>query len=390
MFHAPPTRFRGCWPLPWQENVVRAAVGRAEDAAHYWQMALNGGAMVDIHDDQVPRLLPMVYRNLATANPDHEDLGRLGGLYRRTWYLNQRLVANMAPAYQMLNEGGFKPIALKGMALSAGYYDDLGVRPMGDLDVLVPDARYEDAVAFLLANGWTDQGVKAASLVRVLYHGAPLWSPDGDVLDLHFQIGRWLQPDVVDWSALNTVKLAGVSMQVLDPTRQFLHTCCHGLWSGSDATVRWVADALVILRERGDDVDWSLLIELVAGRPTAAVMASACNYLATTFDAAIPADAIEALQQAPISWLQRSQFRMSIVAPWRPVLGKTPLTTAAWVRSRNGQGLRRSARELPVFLSTVWELPSATQLPRAIVSKLGRRVSAPRRGAPAPQPGVND
>ena len=57
----------------------------------------------------------------------------------------------------LLNDASIPTILLKGMALSQRYYRDLGLRPMFDLDLLVPPQRAKAAYEILGPLGWTSR-----------------------------------------------------------------------------------------------------------------------------------------------------------------------------------------------------------------------------------------
>src|SRR5689334_20225737 len=50
------------------------------------------------------RLLPLVYKNLAAAECDDAYMGRLKGVYRRSWFLTQSLLTRSAEAVGRLED----------------------------------------------------------------------------------------------------------------------------------------------------------------------------------------------------------------------------------------------------------------------------------------------
>ena len=58
---------------------------------------------------------------------------------------------------------------LKGAALAITVYDSIGLRPMGDLDLLVPEERLAEAVARLKALGYVQPHPDMAAGFNALF-----------------------------------------------------------------------------------------------------------------------------------------------------------------------------------------------------------------------------
>ena len=84
-------------------------------------------------------LLPLVYRNLDPRSAyDDEGIEALKERYLLTWSENQRFYHGVLPLLQAFEQAGIDAVVLKGLALIARFYRDPGLRPMADVDVLVP------------------------------------------------------------------------------------------------------------------------------------------------------------------------------------------------------------------------------------------------------------
>lgn len=131
----------GNLPTAEQLLVLHAALDPAPAAAVAWQRWRQAIEFDDV-DHGSTRLLPLVYRNLGAGAFDEEVAGRLKGLYRRSWSHNQLIFKRAAGAIGVLEGAGIETLVTKGASLALLSYGDVGVRPMDDVDVLVPLDRH--------------------------------------------------------------------------------------------------------------------------------------------------------------------------------------------------------------------------------------------------------
>src|SRR4051794_7774713 len=139
-------------PDPVQELLLEAALRLGAEARQVWEQCAEEHAL-----DEVPvavrGLLPAVYRNLASS-PGVPELARLRGIHRHEWYRNQLLFDAAGRLITVLREAGIPVMVLKGGALAVLHYGDAGSRPMGDVDLLVPPALADEALAVVEGAGW--------------------------------------------------------------------------------------------------------------------------------------------------------------------------------------------------------------------------------------------
>src|SRR5207253_4971638 len=113
-------------------------------------------------------LLPMVYRNLQASPIAEPLLPRLKGSYRYWWCSNQDLFYQASRLIETLHAAGIPTLVLKGAATAVLHYRDAGVRPMADVDVLVPPGRARDAIRCLERQGWRPATASVDEEIR--YH----------------------------------------------------------------------------------------------------------------------------------------------------------------------------------------------------------------------------
>jgi hypothetical protein len=357
----------GCWPTPEQEWLLQAALLPAPAGRRAWDQ-WSAAVNVQTLDHGSNRLLPLLYHNLRALGVEHPELDRLRGLYRQAWYKNQILLHRLSQVLQPLTAAGVPVLVLKGAALLLGYYHNLGLRSMTDLDVLVPTRQAAEAERILLALGWQPR-------FRAV-HSQGFVDQAGRELDLHWLVlpeCPQLTADDDFWAAARPLEVAGVPALALHPADQFLHVCVHGLAWNWLPPLRWVADAVIVLRAT-PDFDWARLTAQARQRELVLPLREALNYLARLVQAPIPPAVLEELGRERVAAALRLDFRARTAAPER----RGPFL-AGWAYWREYTRWAESHRErlgplgLLRFLRHLWGVPHTWQVPWYALTGLTRR-----------------
>src|SRR4051812_42611746 len=356
-------------PSSEQLLVLHAALDPAPAAATAWHRWREVVEFDDV-DHGSTRLLPLVYRNLGAGAFDEEVAGRLKGLYRRSWSHNQLIFKRAAEAIAVLGDAGIETLVTKGASLALLSYGDVGVRPMDDVDVLVPLDRTMEAIEALSAAGWKPEHDDPAAWTRV-HHSLGFSGIDRGAVDLHW-FSLW-QPasDGQLWRASVPLELAGAAPRAPGPADQLLLACVHGTPWSPLPPFRWIADAVTVIRSAGEQLDWQRLVAEAERRQLTVATAAALTYLREEFGAEIPDAVLRQLQAAPTSRHERAAFR----AAGRP---DSPLRTLrmAWDRYRRLRDLDTGAPRpdgFTGFACRFWGVDSVWQLPPRAVRALSRR-----------------
>ena len=350
------------WPTPEQELVLRAALARGDEAVGRWE---EWRARVDL-DDVDPgsfRVLPLLYRTLASAGVEEARLAKLKGVYRQTWSRNQLLFHRAAQLLPRLAEAGIDTLVLKGAALATLYYRDVGVRPMEDLDLLVPTAAAARAMEVLVANGWTPSTPRPETRVAV-WHADSFADAQAQSLDLHWNALWQLSNDDELWAGAVPTTLNGVPTKTLGHADQLLHVCIHGLHWSPTPPIRWVADAMKVLEVAGDELDWDRLVRVADANHVTLAAEETLGYLAEAFGAPVPPAILARLGAAKKPFAERQAYA---------VTGRRPnpagMLRLLWVRHRR---LRREGGTIG-FVTYVQRhagLERRSQLPKHVVRQL--------------------
>jgi hypothetical protein len=356
-------------PSEEQGLVLHAALDDRDDALTAWR---RWRQIVDFDavDHGSARLLPLAYRNLGPDSLDAEAALRLKDLYRRSWSHNQVIFKRAGEAIGVLGSAGIATLVTKGASLAILAYGDVGVRPMDDVDVLVPIDRTEDAIEALSAAEWSPDHDDPSSWTQV-HHSLGFAGQDSGNVDLHW-FSLW-QPanDEELWRASVSLELAGVATRAPSPADQLLLACVHGTPWSPLSPFRWIADAATVVRSAGDRLDWAHLVSEAKRRRLTVATGAALTYLRDEFAVAVPEKALEQLREAPVSRHELAAFR----AACRP---DSPLRTLrmAWDRYRRLRDLDTGAPQPAGFVQFArrfWGLESVWQLPLHAAGALSRR-----------------
>jgi len=287
------------------ELLLEAALAESPaEASAAWSKWRRGCTLGDATRAEA-QTFPLLYRNLRRLEVDDPELDRLKGAYRYCWSRNQMLMKLGRHALEILHEAEIATIVLKGAALSSVQYQDLGVRPMADFDVLVPRACACAAIEALTRALQPHEAFPHPERRLPVHHSTALVDSDDNELDLHWYSLFASAPDHELWSAAVPAQVGGTETRVLCPPDQLLQVCGHGAWWTPARSARWVADAVVTIRSAAGRFDWERLVSQSRERRLSAAMVDPLEYLRAVFGVAVPDLAIEQLRSAPESTLER-------------------------------------------------------------------------------------
>jgi hypothetical protein len=353
-------------PTPDQELLLQACFLDAPDAIAAWTQ-WSGHVDPGQLDDDSSRLLPMLYHALHKHGVSDPWMGRLKNVYRQTWVDNTLRFHLAATVLRALHEAGIQTMLLKGPALALRYYGDLGLRPMEDVDILVPTHQGPAALDILKGLGWTPAfecvGFTEGEALEV-GHAYPFRKPRGQAVDLHWHVFYQRVTSNADsefWAAACPVTLSGVSTQTLCPADHLLHVCVHAMeraWWGGERrpNLRWVADAMIILRNAAQELDWDRLLTQAQRLQFVLPMREALDYLHERVGAQIPATALARIRTLPVPLAERvaERARTRPSRQWGPwvALGVRYLEYCSTLPA--DAGLLRRLAGLPAFFRRQW------------------------------------
>ncbi len=353
---APRASLQALWPTPGQELLLRAAMTSGRRALEAWDAWKAGHDLIETELDHGSfRLLALVYKNLLAEGADEPLMPRLKGIYRYWWCSNQHLFYRAAAVIRELEGAGIPTIVLKGAAASVAYYRDTGVRPMGDIDLLVPVERAAEAIAHLGRLGWRPARPRVADLIRY-QHSVRMEHDNGEVLDLHWHVlAECVHPAADDgfWKRAVPIRVLDSMSRALGPSDALLHTIVHGMRWNAEPTVRWVADAMAILRAAPDAIDWAVVEREARRQHVVLRLRMGLAYLKRHLGAVVPDRVLERLRRTSPVGIERMEYHVLAVdadgqALLRP--GHLLLVLVQYMRFMAGKSLLQQIAETPSYV----------------------------------------
>jgi hypothetical protein len=350
----------GCWPTSLQELLLKATLMKTDEALQAWQEWYEQDGLERL-DNGSYRLLPLTYRNLQRLGYQDPVLMRLRGINRRAWCENHLLFRRMGPVLGMFQKAGISTMLLKGAALTLMHYRDFGLRPMQDLDILVPEDRALEAAALLESKGWSRNTLPAVSFGEFFLsyrHAAEFMRTEEERLDLHWHLlvrACYREADQLFWDASVPVEFEGNSTRALCATDQLLHACVHGAAWSEIPPLRWVADACCVLES--STIDWERLLQVAASCRVVPSIRDALRYLVNTVGAPVPSEVMERIKLLPVTPTEELEYQFYLKQLGSPGVSQTVRALyPQYQRTMRGKGLVRRVVGIPLFLQHYWGL----------------------------------
>lgn len=370
------------WPSREQQLLLEAALCPGERgiaAFSEWRARVTPEHEFDWN---VFRLLPLVYHNLHGQGVRDPLMARLRGVYRRAWCENHRLFHAAAPVIERLAAKGCELLLLKGAPLVLSYYRNHALRPMADIDVVVHGHQLQAAIEVLRGQGYYGAREVTSDLLRFM-HAVQFVHPDGGQIDLHWHVlfeAAGEQADREFWAATEAAEFNGTSVRQPDPTSLLLQVIVHGVRSNEETPIRWIPDALTILRTRSGAIDWHRLLDFAGAYRLTYRLALGLRYLAETFQAPIPAFVLPALgrRQSLLERVENTVMLADSARFSRSALGTQWVSFTEYCRYARRGGPLAFLNGYTEYLRFRLNLEGRRELVPYLVRSLGRKL---RNGA---------
>lgn len=228
---------------------------------------------------QEHRLAPLLHWRLSREFPDlpvPETLRtHCAHSFKAATLRSLMLQRELLRVHAVLASAGIAYAALKGAWLAFHAYPHPALRPLRDLDVLVPEAEVLRAFQLLLDSGYSRIERYPGDPEALLKHGnhlPPLRAPSGQVnVELHFGLYKpksrgdfELSAAPGFWPRCPTDRVADADIVFLPPTEQLLHLIIHAVYDHQlNNGPLLLSDMAYLLQTRS--VDWPRFWDL-AGR----------------------------------------------------------------------------------------------------------------------------
>lgn len=164
-----------------------------------------------------------------------------------------------------LGRAGVPVLLLKGAALAGALYGDPALRPMRDLDLLVPETDVSRALDVLIACGYTVAHAEPRPGSALAWENELLLTRPaviGVSVELHWRLfdapfyGRRL-PVAWFWETAEPITAGAARALTLGPEAQFLYLAGHLMLHHRGQGLRWWLDLAELLRRDEGALDWA-------------------------------------------------------------------------------------------------------------------------------------
>lgn len=222
---------------------------------------------------------PLLYWRISksgrlTSIPDNVQAS-LRALYSAVWAQNYQRIQELKILARLFRQTEIPLVVLKGACFALTIYPDIGLRPMGDLDILVPESKFSEAVEIAKSIGYVDAIPEASSgLGDLLNHEVSLQKTGSNptVLEIHKSLvadKTFTYSVPVDWFweqteplVVSSAKEDFAGLNMLTPTAQVLYAASHAMLQhgGKNTPLRWYYDLDQLIRVYAQRIDWDLLL----------------------------------------------------------------------------------------------------------------------------------
>ena len=232
--------------------------------------------------------------------------------YMQTASANLFQVSGLKNVLPSLKESGIEVILLKGVALAETVYSNPGVRPMGDVDILVHSEHVEQIRAILQQRGYEAMAIRLRTLsTKGLLKSIPMLKPGrvGVELDIHWHLFKssfhlqfvpiewfWETAIPIDLGGIETLGL-GLEANLLFLSEHFLK---HQLL-GEDYWYLWLLDVCALIRTHQDEIDWDLLLQRAQDFRLLHPLKESLRHAVQIWETPIPESVQNRLEALPLS-----------------------------------------------------------------------------------------
>ncbi len=349
------------WPSRRQELLLKAALLDSDEAVEMWRQWVS---LVDFRDLQINSrfILPLAYHNLLRRRAEIEPsaLQYLRKLYLNTHGQNVKRFRLLPRLVESFDKAGLQTTLLKGSALMLLYYKKFGLRPMSDLDILIPAEKLDTALDLLRNLGWRPKPRAPERLTKSYFktvHGYEFINHDGQSLDLHWHVlheCRYSEADDDLWQGAATLDYKGVCVYTLNPAVQLLHICVQGARCEGVTYLRWAADAVTVMRNAENDIDWNRLVYLSKKHMLILPLRDVLTYINERLGIAVPHAVLEELHNAPVTRLKTFEYHYKRQRFDHKLLGYWPIWWFDFSRQGNKKNFIRKVIEFPKYIANYW------------------------------------
>lgn len=266
--------------------------------------------------------------------------------YWQTAARNTLLYHELGRVLACLKRHDVRVLVLKGAALAEAVYENIALRPMGDVDLLLPKEALQGAIAALQTLGYRADLREEQPGFAAEYENEVALAHDesGMALELHWHLidaAFYLQriPEAALWEHAVPITIGGQATEIFDPQATLVYLCAHWVLHHQGRNLRWLYDLDLFLRRHQADLDWPQAWAIAQAWSLVLPTQQAVGQCLAWMDTPLPETARRQLEALSASAQERRAFAY-LTSPQRDVISRF------WGELVMMQGLRHTFRYL--------------------------------------------
>ncbi len=248
----------------------------------------------------------LLYKRLEGLEVPDEILRRLRAGYAETWARTLAAKTSLPEVFDAFERAEIPLVLLKGIALIDTIYEDPGLRPLTDVDVLIHPEKFDKARAVLSAVGfesWEDHEdhMERGPLVLELHTSA---SGSDRIGGRRF--AAHLSTESI-WE--RALPRRGDPPQVLYPSPEdhFLYLCRHLLKHSYEGLI-WFTDLAGFIHKHQEDLDWKILFHRAREASLESTLIFVLRFLDQVLGEPLPPPVVAEITKTPSGRMERSML----------------------------------------------------------------------------------
>lgn len=262
----------------------------------------------------------------------HRQRERLQSIYYKTVHFNLKLIHELKEVLRLLNQKKTKVALLQGIALLQQVYDDIGLRPLTDIDLWVLEKDYPTLISILTSQGYErdllyPNSFKKGSTIFDI-HTHILWA---ERIEARKLLLKKSQEHI--YQAAQVISFEGQEALCFNQYDQVLYLSLHALKHNVERLM-WLADIKGLIADWKRS-DWERLMNRARELGQEKTLSYIFLLLLYLFDFHLPLEARHVLERRRVHFLEKKVLRERIKKDSLPVWSSVVLfSTGKGVKKR--------------------------------------------------------
>ena len=296
-----------------QTYLLKAIIGNDETSIDNYKKWVESVNFVNYIDGESYALIPALYKRLHSLGFSDLNINKYKGIYKKAFYKNSLLLHMLKSIGSELNSNNIPFTVLKGIPLIIYYLDDIGIRSMGDVDMVVDKKNISKTIEVLNNLGFqSDCGYD-------IYENLDTRHSYSFKNEKNLEIDLYWMPLPVSYKHIkldNPIPITynNISLNMLAPEDFIFQVCLHGASWDPTVSIRWIFDLKKILTKE-KEIDWNNFMSKTDGTRLPYIFYLQFKCFNELSSIRIPVWVIDSLYEKGNSKLCRRHAKNKIIRP---------------------------------------------------------------------------